>query len=183
MSTGRYWNGTGFGASVERWLPASGTTSWSFAFPSFPAEGTYKVRVRATDNAGNTSTPVVATFIYDATAPKLALTFPTGASAYTSASWNAGCPTPGVCGTADDGGSGVSQVEVSVRRGTGNYWDGTAFASPTEVFFTANGTTSWSLPFPASNFGQKGNYTVRVRATDGVGNVRGPAATRFSFTP
>jgi hypothetical protein len=183
VSTGRYWSGTGFGATVEHWIPASGTTSWAFAFPSFPAEGSYKVSVRATDNAGNTSAPTAATFVYDATAPRLALTFPAGSAAYNSASWNAGCRAPGVCGSADDGGSGVSQVEISIRRGTGNYWDGTSFGSPTEVFFTATGTGSWSFPFPASNFGQKATYTLRVRATDGVGNVRGPTATKFTFTP
>jgi hypothetical protein len=183
MSTGRYWNGTNFGATAERWLPASGTTSWSFGLPSFPAEGSYKVRVRATDNAGNKSTPAEAQFIYDGTPPKFAVTFPVASSAYSSASWNAGCPSPGVCGTADDGGSGVSQVEVSIRRGTANYWDGTSFGSPTEVFFNATGTTSWSFPFPASSLAQKGTYTVRVRASDGVGNVRAPTATKFSFTP
>jgi hypothetical protein len=182
--TGRYWNGTGFGSTTERWLPASGTTAWSYAFPTFPAEGTYTVRVRATDNAGNRSTPTAATFVYDATAPNLGVTFPVAAAAYTTATWDVGCPAAGICGTADDGGSGVSQVEISIRRGTGSYWDGTSFGSPTEVFFTTTGTTTWSFPFPASSFGQKAaTYTIRVRATDGVGNVRGPTGTRFSFTP
>ena len=36
----------------------------------------------------------------------------------------------GLCGTYGDGaGSGVSQVQVSIRQGTGNYWDGTAFSA------------------------------------------------------
>ena len=49
---------------------------------------------------------------------------------YNLAGWNAGCATSGLCGTYGDGsGSGVSQVQVSIRRGAGNYWNGTAFAS------------------------------------------------------
>lgn len=56
-STNSYWNGTGFAASSETWLPATGTTSWSYAFAgsNFPADGGYTVRWRVTDAAGNTT--------------------------------------------------------------------------------------------------------------------------------
>ena len=184
VDTNRYWNGTSFGSATERWLAAAGTTSWSYAFASFPTEGTYTVRVRAIDNAANQSAPTATTFVYDAIAPKFSVTFPVASAAYTTATWDGGCAaSAGICGTATDGATGVSQVELSIRRGTGNYWNGTSFGSATEVFFTTTGTTSWSFPFPASNFGRQATYTIRVRATDGVGNVRGPTGTKFSFTP
>jgi hypothetical protein len=40
-------------------LPATGTTSWNFAFPAsnFPANANYTIRVRATDRAGNVQSP------------------------------------------------------------------------------------------------------------------------------
>jgi hypothetical protein len=37
----------------RRWLPAAGTTSWSFRLPRRLRKGTYAVRTRALDFAGN----------------------------------------------------------------------------------------------------------------------------------
>jgi hypothetical protein len=56
-SSGKYWNGSSFSSSTEVLLDASGTTSWSYAFASgnFPADGSYTIRARSTDNAGNFS--------------------------------------------------------------------------------------------------------------------------------
>ncbi len=183
--TGNYFNGTSFGSASEVWLAGTGTSSWSYAFAgtSFPAEGSYTLRVRATDNAGNVSIPTSTTFVYDVTAPKITVTFPAASGSYTTATWNAGCPSPGICGTTTDGGSGTQLVEISIRRGTGNYWNGTSFSSATEVFLSASGTTNWSFAFPASSLATKANYTILVRATDNVGNVASPVSRKFSFTP
>src|SRR5439155_25654312 len=86
-------------------------------------------------------------------------------------------------GGASDSLSGVQKVEVSVQRvSNGLYWNGTAFASSTPVYSTATGTTSWSLPFPSSNFPADGSYTLRARATDVAGNVQAtPAAVTFTI--
>jgi hypothetical protein len=184
--TGRYWDGTGFAGTSEVWLTAAGTTSWSFAFAasSFPSQGTYTVRVRATDGAGNVGAPTATSFVYDTAAPTSTVTFPVATRSYTTTSWTAGCPTPGVCGTAADAGSGVRSVEISIRRGSGNYWNGTAFGSGAEVYLPAVGTNAWQFAFAASNFPQlKANYTIHVRATDNAGNVRSPSSTKFTFSP
>jgi LmbE family N-acetylglucosaminyl deacetylase len=185
VSTARWWNGSSFGSTTEVWQTASGTGSWSYAFAgtSFPAQDQYTLRVRATDAAGNVTTTSGATFVYDATVPTTTVTFPAASGSYTSASWNAGCPSPGVCGTATDAGSGVQKVELSIRRGNGNYWNGTSFGSATEVFLAAAGTTTWSFAFPASNLPARANYTIRVQATDNAGNTKSPTSTKFSFTP
>ena len=46
-----------------------------------------------------------------------------------SSPWT-GCSPAGICGTAGDGHSGtIANVQVSVRQGTGNYWNGSSFAS------------------------------------------------------
>ena len=183
--TGNYWNGTSFASAGEVWVGATGTTSWSYSFAGskFPSQGSYTVRVRATDNAANTVTPTSMTFIYDATNPTSSITFPASNASYNTASWDAGCASPGICGTAADAGSGVQQVAVSIRRGTGSYWNGTSFSSTPEVFLTATGTTAWSFAFPASSFPVIANYTIRVRARDSAGNVQSPASRKISFSP
>jgi hypothetical protein len=184
MSTVRWYNGSTFGATSERWLTATGTTSWSYALANLSTNASYTVKVRARDAAGNLSAPTTVAFVYDTTAPTFTVSFPKGSGSYTTTTWNAGCALSGMCGTASDALTGVKSVEISIRRGTGNYWDGSSFASASEVFFSTNGTTSWSYGFPAANFGGvKASYTIRVRATDNAGNVRSPTATKFSFTP
>ncbi len=70
LSTNSYWNGSAFAAAGETWLAATGTTSWSYAFAgsSFPADGGYAVRWRATDAVQNATTGSVGLTI-DTTAP------------------------------------------------------------------------------------------------------------------
>src|SRR4029079_18271963 len=123
-----------------------------------------------------TSAPGSTTFVYDNTNPSSSVTFPVANTSYTTAAWNAGCAAPGLCGTASDAGSGVKAVEVSIRRGTGNYWNGTSFSSTTEIFLTATGATAWSFSFPAANFPSAASYRIRVRARDNAGNVQSPSS-------
>ncbi len=59
-SDGAWWNGSAFVAGGPIWLPASGTTSWSYSFS--PTAGTYLVQARATDGADNLANSTVATF-------------------------------------------------------------------------------------------------------------------------
>ncbi|GHH78052.1 Ig-like domain repeat protein [Promicromonospora soli] len=137
------------------------------------SHGAHTVDVRAVDRAGNTSDVASTTWTVDATAPTAAMTFPT-ATRLNHAGWAAGCGTPDgdICGTASDVGSGLAGVAVSIRRAsTNSYWDGTAFAAPTETWQTTTGTGSWTYPFAGTDFPADGTYTVRWRATDAVGNV------------
>ena len=225
--TGNYWNGTGFSSATEVWNDATlAAGDWTYGFDSsdFPADGTYTVRVRATDVAGNTESASSRTFTYDTTAPQTTIdssptdptgsngasfdfssneggstfecrldggawsactspksytepgrrqphlrrarhrlagntdaspasstwlvdttapssttSFPAAGGEYNAAGWDDGCATSGLCGTYGDGsGSGVAEVEVSIRRGTGNYWNGTGFSSATEVWNDAS---------------------------------------------
>ena len=137
QGTGNYWDGTGFASGSEVWNTATiGGGNWSYAFPaaSFPADDTYTVRVRARDAVANTQTPTSRTFTFDATAPSASVDFPQASEDYNAAGWDAGCVTSGLCGTYSDATSGVAEVEVSIRRGTGNYWNGTGFSSASEVW-------------------------------------------------
>jgi hypothetical protein len=185
QATGNYWDGAAFASVTEVFLFATGTTSWSFAFPAanFTTDGAYTVRAVANDFVGGSGT-ASRTATIDRTAPTVAIAFPANGSTYNATSWNAGCSSS-ICGTAADAGSGVNAVQVSIRQGSGNYWNGTAFASATEVLLAATGTTTWSLPFPAANLPTDGAYTVRAIATDGMGLTASASltATRDTTRP
>ena len=96
------------------------------------------------------------------------MTFPAASGNYNNTTWNAGCATNGFCGTASDSQSGIASVAISIRQGTGNYWNGAAFASATEVMLNttmAADDVSWSYTFAGASFPAEGDYTVRVVAT------------------
>jgi hypothetical protein len=168
-STGLYWNGSSFASATEVLLTPTGTTSWRYAIAasSFPAQGTYTAQVVATDTAGNSAT-ASATFAIDRSTPTVAISSPAASTTYGVAEFDATC---GVCGTAADAASSVASVGVSIRQGSGSYWNGSAFASATEVLFPATGTTSWALPFAGAGFPANGTYTARALATDATGQT------------
>ena len=116
-----------------------------------------------------------------AAAPTAATTFPAASGLYGTASWAAGCAGAGFCGTAtDNSGAGIQKVELTIRQGAGNYWDGSAFSSATPVFVLASGTTSWSYSFPAGSFPADGSYTVQARPTDNLNGVGTLVSTTFT---
>lgn len=138
------------------------------------ASGSHTFGVRATDAAGNVSAAAFYTWTVDAGLPTISISFPDAGRAYNNATYAAGCSTPAgdMCGTASDPQGNLASVAVSIRRAsTSLYWSGTSFSSPTEVFLPATGTTSWSYAMAAASFPADDGYTVRARATDGVGLV------------
>jgi hypothetical protein len=146
------------------------------------ADGEHTVYVRGQDRWGNWGTAVSTTFVKDTTGPTSAIAFPANSGAYNTAGWNAGCATPGICGTASDGatGSGVASVHVSIKRDDDTYWDGLGWSAGPENFIPATGTTTWSYALPASALTDGHSYTVRAESTDSVGTTG--AATSSTFT-
>ncbi len=60
-SDNTWWNGSAFVAGSQIWVPATGTTGWSYAFT--PAASTsYSLQARATDGAGNSATTAARSF-------------------------------------------------------------------------------------------------------------------------
>ena len=144
-----------------------------------PVSGSYDYRVTASLRTW-TSTGVGSITFADTTAPMSVIASPSGA-VYSASTWNAGCVST-ICGTATDaGGSDLQGVEVSIRRGSGDYWNGSAFSSASQVWNLASGTSSWVYGFPAANFPADGSYTVATRATDNALNVQSPVTTQ-TFT-
>ena len=148
------------------------------------ADGLYDLRVVITDVASNVTNSMIEDRLVDNTAPVSTTTFPAASGTYNAASWAAGCTTIGLCGTYSDAGSGVSQVQVSLRQGSGNYWNGSGFSSGAEVWNAASlSAGDWSYAFSGTGFPAAGSYTVRVRAVDGAGNVEGPSSRAFTIDP
>ena len=145
------------------------------------SEGSHTVYVRGTDVAGNWGATDSATFVKDTTGPDTDITFPEDGAAYNEAGWNAGCPTPGLCGTAVDA-AGVDSVQVSIQRQSdGKYWDGTTWDPTSETYLPAAGTTSWSFPLDASALTDGDSYTVHAISTDDVGNESSVVSVTFSY--
>ena len=172
------------GATVE----AGGT--WSTTAATL-ADGTYTVFAQQSDWDSNTGTSATHTFTVDANAPTIVITAPhsgdvlasSGIAYGTEQAWTGtGCAAAVICGTASDAGSGVAQVTMSLRKSdTGLYWNGTSFASASQVMITATGTTSWTLPFPASNFPAGGDYVLSVSATDNAANGSSTVTSTFKI--
>ena len=113
--------------------------------------------------------------------PVSTVTFPAASGLFGTASWTAGCAGVGFCGTAtDNSGTGIQRVELTIRQGAGNYWNGSAFSSASPVFVLATGGSSWSYAFPASSFPADGSYTVQTRAMDNRNGVETPSSTTFT---
>ena len=120
-------------------------------------------------------------FLADDVNPASTTTFPAASASYNAAGWAAGCAPDGICGTATDADSAVQTVQVSIRQGAGNYWNGASFSSAIEVWNTATGTTSWNYGFASGSFPANGSYTIRVRATDVAGNIETPVSATFTY--
>src|SRR5439155_5049751 len=99
----------------------------------------------------------------------IAVTFPADGGTYNASSYSAGGGNinGAVQWTSNSDATGRT-VGVSIRQGTGNYWDGTAFSSASEVFnaatgsFSGNGGKTWSYAFVLP---PDGSYTVRAEGT------------------
>jgi hypothetical protein len=68
-STNRWWNGTSFSATSQTFVPATGTTTWSYslstaALNAQPAGHSYAVTAEATDSLNNQGTSAAITFRY-----------------------------------------------------------------------------------------------------------------------
>jgi hypothetical protein len=138
-TTALYWNGTSWGVPLA-WVPATGTVSWSYPFT--PVQGvTYNVSGRASDNYGEVEgTPSSSTFWVGTLG---AVVVVTTSGEYLPETW-----VGMVQGTAADP-SGVSLVEVQIRRTPdGLHWNGTEWqADP--VWIPATGGTTWVRTFMA----------------------------------
>ena len=189
--TSLFWNGAGFTSSSEVFIKATGTTSWSYALApaSFPEEGSYALRARATDNVGLTGFNSV-TFTIDRTAPTApAITAgPTGTTAggdtfsftgepgagfecrLDADSWSV-CSSPKVLGSLNDGPHSFAVRGVDAAGNAGPATDRTWTV---DAMAPAIGTT-----FPVSG-ARYGATTYNAGCVPTTGEICGTASDAAS---
>ncbi|RKZ15496.1 hypothetical protein DRQ17_06410, partial [bacterium] len=167
-STG-YWNGNTW-QQGEIWLDAGGTGSWywTVVYSTMWENGhTYRIKSKATDDAGNIETPSAGTvFNFDTEAPQSAVTSPADGEYVKYLDT--------VSGTSSDNLSGVKTVYVSIKRNSDGYY----YNKNTEVFENTGGTpiwndigtaaSPWSFSVSTGVWENGITYTIQSKAEDNV---------------
>jgi hypothetical protein len=164
-----YWDGASW-TPASVWITASGTHSWSYPLPALNNGISYSVRAMAVDSAENESPVVSESFIFDTTAPTMAMNdIPDPVDSL-----------PAVSGTAADATPGqLDRVEIQIRNVTLNtYWDEAGWVSA-PTWIRASGTDPWSRALPSLTNGS--TYEVRARAFDSAGNESMVVSDMFTF--
>ncbi len=191
--SGHYWNGTDFNtAASELKLGATGTTSWSLAFPAANyataggGDGLYTFKSYATDGSGNLQAPATsATATIDRTGPTNLLTltaqspagssFKAGNTVYYRGTGGGSGGSFKLRNTVSDAGSGPAASTTAALSGTVTGWTHT----PGAVGTPAGG------PYDSASFGwgegTSSAPTETVTASDAAGNAT--AAAALTFTP
>jgi hypothetical protein len=132
------------------WVTAEGTESWYYDW-TVPESGTFNIRSRATDPAGNVEAPGPGvTVTVDDDLPSSQITQPADGALLSGA-------TVTISGTASDPTSGIALVEVSLDGGA--------------TWQTATGGESWSYVWTLPDSGE---FNIRSRATDEATNQEVP---------
>ena len=175
-------SGTGL-ASVQLEYSSDGGNSWlnagpaktsapfsplSFTFPSALLDGTYKARAVVTDNAGNTATSAVVTFIVDTVAPTVTMTARAN-NIYTSNN------KPTLTATAFDntGGSGLAGLELEYSS------DGTNWNVAGGIMMGSGPSFTYTLTTALLD----GHYEARAMTMDNAGNQTISAPVSFAVEP
>ncbi|MFC1979185.1 hypothetical protein ACFLVP_04280 [Chloroflexota bacterium] len=138
--------------SDTEWVDAVGTTAWLYNMPTL-ADGSYDLRAKAYDDAGNISAFASDSFVYDSTPPST----PTALTRTTPDSDN----TPTFTwASSTDATSGITSYQVKLGSDS---W--------TEVSTATNYTFSSSLA--------GGSYIFHVRAKDGASHIGEAASVAF----
>ena len=128
VSTGLYWNGTSFASARETFQTATLAGEQLVAclrrveLPRRrPVHGPRaRDRRRRQHRGGARRAPSGST----TPRPRSTVIFPAASGTYNTAGLERRLRDRGFCGTQSDGGSGIQGVEVSIRQGAGNYWNG-----------------------------------------------------------
>ena len=148
--------------AVPGFAPAkSFAAPWGVNFPGLLDGATNYISVRAVDAAGNTRTLADAfKLLKNTIGPAVAITSPAGAyvSTVTAFTGTASAMTES---------SPVTGAEVGIQELSGGlYFDGSAFASSTEVWLGASGLSSWSYDASTVPFSAGVQYKLLARARD-----------------
>ena len=171
-SSGNYWDGSGFISSTAVLLPATGTTTWSLAFPAtnFPDEGDYTTVSIATDTVGNAhilANSFTVTFNIDRTDPDVSLVNPADGSSTNDT-------TPTFSGVAGILSGDLATITVKIYSGP------TATGSPVETLVTSRDGTTGAYSVDSTGL-IEGLYTAQASQSDAAGNTGTSSANTFKI--
>ncbi|MDW8056505.1 MAG: hypothetical protein RMJ13_07360, partial [Elusimicrobiota bacterium] len=157
------WQGGYFEKEITPPIPL---TSWSWSITistrAFDEDQTtYYISVQVQDRAGNWQIAASTnTFVIDNTPPQSFVTWPDiNSDQY--------APITTISGTCWDR-FNVFSASIAIRKGD-SYWNGSAFVSPTPVWFNVIGTYTWT--YPAVENLDNTEYRLYTRCMDFAGNV------------
>lgn len=169
-TTAGYWNGSSWDGSYDAAKHerlATGTTTWSLSLPAL-AQGQYSVRATASDKAKNNGASSTVNFWVDSTAPA-SVNFVAPTSGATVSDLNT------ITVAATDAVSGVGEVTLQIKNGSGNYWNGSGWASKPANLTTSVSGANWTrsnssaTPMPTGSLLPAGSYSLSATATDRAG--------------
>ena len=95
--------------------------------------------------------------------------------------WNAGCASPGFCGTAtDNSGAGSAEGRADDPPGHGELLGRKRLLERHARVRARDRYRTWSYAFPATSFSADGAYTVQARAVDNLNGVETPSSRTFT---
>ena len=149
------------------------SSTYSFNSPAAPGVKSIGAANGVTNPAAATSSDSIDVEV-DGAAPATNPTFPLNNGSYDDTTWNPGCTTRASAARSTDGGSGVAQVNVSIKdRTTGKYWGGSAFDQPTQTFNAATvAGNNWSYALDQSELTSPHSYLVELYSVDNVAQRR-----------
>lgn len=154
-------------ANILDWTPITGftpgqtfTALWGVDFALLADGASNYISVRAIDAAGNVRTQAdVFRILKNTVGPAVNITAPAGAYVSTVTAITG-------LSTRMNEQSPVTGNEVSIRVEGGNYFDGTAFASGSEVWLAASGLAAWSYNTSTVPFAGGTQYRAYARSRD-----------------
>lgn len=152
----------------NEYVDAGTSTAGSITIPDyfFPYTGTYNIRVRAVDKAGNTSDALLIKYYLDKTAPTGKLSMSPPAGIWTESS----NPLISFSNLVDEGvGVDITQIQYCiVQEGKGE----TAYKNAQELTYTTGtGGDNGSFRMDIQDQGKEdGSYTIYVKFKDKLGN-------------
>ena len=166
QGAGNYWTGSAFSSTSPVFVLATGGSSWSYAMPasSFPADGSYTVQARPTDNLNGVGAFSSTTFTIDQTPPSaFSLNAPSAGQAIRNGQ------TVSVPGGSPTDANGIAGVAFKACAGAG----ACTFDAAT---VTVGSSTVSPYSITWSSQPADGPYEIVARATDNAGNTTDSAA-------
>ncbi|HAT71635.1 MAG TPA: hypothetical protein DCS63_02335 [Elusimicrobia bacterium] len=191
MASGLYYNGLSFLSGSRVWVDAADIAStFTLTLPNLPLVSgrQYQAVARSSDAVGDYSQVFgTYTFTYDSLPPSALVIYPAdGGVAYSAAS---------ISGTAADATSGITSVEVTLKRlSDGKGWKNSVSSWDSVPEPLQAGTTpywTWNFnPYLRDSLASGASYYASARAVDGSGpgnsgafNIAGATFTYVDDTP